>query len=321
MKTMKWLLRREYWEHKGSMFWAPVTVAVLLFVTVVGSLGYALATHGIKAKVNGVTIAGVPAEARSELASVLASSYLMTATPLFMMLGVVAFWYCVGALYDERPDRSILFWKSLPASDAQTVLSKALTAGVVMPVITLLVAIVLSAAVLVCSLLGLAANEVNLFGMTFARPQLYLAPFALLSLLPVYVVWALPTIGWLLLVSSWARSKAFLWAVGVPLVSLVLAKWISMVMNNFADVGNGIVDAAGNVAASVLGGLVPGSWLIFHHVNPSSLVAESGHGLDLGAIMATSWASLIAVDAWVGAAAGVAMLALAVRLRRYRDEG
>ena len=51
-----------------------------------------------------------------------------------IVLVFVVFFYCLGALYDERKDRSVLFWKSLPLSDAQTVLSKALWALVVAPV-------------------------------------------------------------------------------------------------------------------------------------------------------------------------------------------
>jgi ABC-2 type transport system permease protein len=31
------------------------------------------------------------------------------------------FFYCLGALHDERRDRSLLFWKSLPVSDTATV--------------------------------------------------------------------------------------------------------------------------------------------------------------------------------------------------------
>ena len=30
MKTMKWLLLREFWENKGSLVWAPVAIATLL---------------------------------------------------------------------------------------------------------------------------------------------------------------------------------------------------------------------------------------------------------------------------------------------------
>ena len=45
--TMQWLLRREFWEHKGSMFWAPLIVGALLVVLMGGTLAYAITVHGI----------------------------------------------------------------------------------------------------------------------------------------------------------------------------------------------------------------------------------------------------------------------------------
>ena len=39
----------------------------------------------------------------------------------------------LDTLYGERKDRSILFWKSLPVSDAMTVASKATMALLVVP--------------------------------------------------------------------------------------------------------------------------------------------------------------------------------------------
>ena len=37
MNTFKWLLKREYWEHRGGFFWAPlITSALLVFFTIVG---------------------------------------------------------------------------------------------------------------------------------------------------------------------------------------------------------------------------------------------------------------------------------------------
>ena len=32
MNTMKWLLRREFWEHKGALMWAPLVVGALMVV-------------------------------------------------------------------------------------------------------------------------------------------------------------------------------------------------------------------------------------------------------------------------------------------------
>ena len=49
--------------------------------------------------------------------------------------------YCLDALYGERRDRSILFWKSLPVSDLTTVLSKASIPIVVLPLLTFAVTV------------------------------------------------------------------------------------------------------------------------------------------------------------------------------------
>src|SRR3546814_18250586 len=65
---------------------------------------------------------------------------MASAWPL-IALAFVVFFYCLGALYDDRKDRSVLFWKSLPLSDSQTVLSKAASALLVAPLIATLAAL------------------------------------------------------------------------------------------------------------------------------------------------------------------------------------
>ncbi|HWJ93709.1 MAG TPA: hypothetical protein VNT33_03240, partial [Telluria sp.] len=216
MKTMKWLLRREFWEHKGAMFWAPVVVASLMFVSIVGTLSYGLAKHGIRSKFNGQYIEGLPAEARSEIANILAGGYLMTSAPLFIMLGIVAFWYCLGALYDERKDRSVLFWKSLPLSDRETVLSKVASATVVAPVIASIVALLTMFGFLLLSSLLVLAHGGNPVQLLWGPGSPLSIAAQFIAAIPVYALWSLPTVGWLLLCSAWARSKPFLWAIMIP---------------------------------------------------------------------------------------------------------
>jgi ABC-2 type transport system permease protein len=258
---------------------------------------------------------------RSEVVHVATSSYLFSAAPLFILLSFVAFFYCLGALYDERRDRSILFWKSLPASDTMTVLSKVITAACVAPLITVAAATALSLALLLLACTALALNGVNLFASVLTSPSLYLAPLALLSLVPVYVLWALPTIGWLLLVSSWARSKVFLWAVGTPLIALVLAKWISFTMSGMFGSEVDLVWIVRDAVARILSGIVPGIWFSYEGVSPAMLGVPGHKSLDLGAIVSQSWLTLVGPDVWVGVAAGALMIFGAIRMRRWRDEG
>jgi ABC-2 type transport system permease protein len=325
--TMKWQLRREFWEYKGSMFWAPLIVAGVMIALIVSALSYAVAQHGLASRVivNGHVISQGTLAAAGEslgpaMAKIASGLYLGASMPLFVILVFVVFSYCLGALYDERRDRSILFWKSLPVSDPMTVLSKVLTAALVAPAITIVLGAVSSLILLLLGCAVIAAFGLNMFGIVLGTPELYLAPLRLLALLPVYIVWALPTIGWLLLVSSWARSKPFLWAVGVPVVALILLNWMNLVVSRV----NGTELAPGHHAAYVamrmLAGVVPGIWFTLPGVVPGG-VAGDAQGLDVNGLFAQSWSSLATPDAVLGALAGAAMIYGAMRMRRWRDEG
>ncbi len=326
--TMKWLLRREFWEHKGSMFWAPAIVGALLVLLVGATTAYGLAGHPMPnhITINGQTVANggmsgsVTIETRAMVARIASSMYMGASAPLFAILAAVVFFYCLGALYDERRDRSILFWKSLPVSDGMTVLSKAATAMLLAPLITLAIATLVSLALLLIVCVSVGVHGTNLFGPVLSSPDLYLSPLRVLALLPVYVVWALPTVGWLLLVSSWARTKPFLWAVGIPVVTLIMVKWIEGAMASASGTQLGLMPYVQDVVARILAGLLPGIWFAFQGGMPPGL-HPGENGFDAGALVNASYGTLAGIDAWVGVALGLAMLYGAVRMRRWRDEG
>ena len=326
MKTLQWLLRREIWEHKGSLFWAPAIVAGILLLFTAGSAGYAMLSHNlnVNATVNGrvlhsVVLSEMPQEVRAQIVQVAASSYLAAAMPLFIMLAFSLFFYCLSALYEERRDRSVLFWKSLPMSDQMTVFSKVLTAAVVGPVITLAAALAMSLSLLIILGVLLAFNGVNLFGALLVTPALYLAPLFLIGMLPVYVLWALPTIGWLLMVSSWAKSKAFLWAIGVPVIALVMVRWVDFLVTGQNTTESGLSYIAKEVVSRGLGGLVPGIW--FSLSQHTVAMRPGQHGVELDTVFQQSWMTLASPGVWIGAAAGIGMIFVAIRMRRWRDEG
>ena len=50
----------------------------------------------------------------------------------------------------------------------------------------------------------------------------------MLAWIPVYALWALPTVGWLMLCSAWARSKPFLWAVMIPMFAGIFVSWFDL---------------------------------------------------------------------------------------------
>ncbi len=61
---------------------------------------------------------------------------------------LVTMFYCIDALYSERRDRSVLFWKSLPVSDLTTVLAKATIPILIMPLLMFAVTVFTQAALL-----------------------------------------------------------------------------------------------------------------------------------------------------------------------------
>jgi ABC-2 type transport system permease protein len=324
MKTMKWLVQREFWEHKGSIFWAPIVVASAIVLFIGGSVLYAISAGkfgGDSITINGrhtdMTMAfnSLSAQDQQMFVNAMSSGYLAAAAPLYIMLSVIVFFYCLSAMFDERRDRSILFWKSLPVSDQQTVLSKVATALIVAPLITIAVASFAAVLILLITCIALGLNGVNLFGAVMTSPRVYLAPLQVFGMLPVYALWALPTVGWLLMVSAWAKSKVFLWAVGTPVIAIIIIKWAEKLLGTGMNADWFIQ----NVVARGLLGLVPGAWFGFEQVKPELLTA--GRMMDFGNVFAQSWMTLAGPSVWVGAIAGGLMIFAAMRLRRWKDEG
>ena len=324
---MQWLLRRELWEHKGMLVWTPALIGIVM--TLLGALMAAATVAKSKMHtaliVNGEEISWSTVfntrtfgPRRTEIIDAVANNYTYAAAPLFLALGFLVFFYCLSALHDDRRDRSVLFWKSLPVSDAQTVLSKAAIALLVAPLIVAAAASLTSLALILILSGVLAANGIHVFVDLLGSPGLYLGPLRVFGLLPVYCLWALPTVGWLLMVSSWAKSKVFLWAVGVPLLLLILTVWAGKLTQTENDV-NWIQM---NVIGRALLGTLPGSWYLFE---PELLprmhaLAEGGSHMTRIDVFSNSWSSLAMPAVWLGAAAGAALIYAAIRLRRWREE-
>jgi len=237
------LLRREFWEHRGSFLWAPVLAASVMLLLMAVLLVVAVWSDELRPTSLYVTTvmdtlpdgAVVPTqrvvtinhfEVADDVGRVLRYGILALFALVGAIVAIIVFFYVLGAVHDERRDRSILFWRSLPVSDAESVMAKALSAGVVAPGIGLLVT--LAGAIVVLGMAGLAVwlgTELRL-GAVWAAADLRETFLALAATLPVWLTIALPTIGWLMLCSAWARSKPFLWAVGIPVAAgLLVSTW------------------------------------------------------------------------------------------------
>ena len=225
MKRLSILLRREFWENKGAFRTTPLVIGglyvvfLLMSIFTTAHIDSDLYTFREAVRV----MADHPAELRGMVMyqGMLGSSVFFT-----VVMGFVIFFYLLGSLYDDRKDRSILFWKSLPASDTLTLASKLISAMVVIPTFFLLILIIthiIMAIIGSLMILGVDGNPWTLF-LGVVNPFKAWAMIA--ASWYAHSIWALPIYGWLMLVSAFAPRVPLLFATLPPLIFAVLQTWI-----------------------------------------------------------------------------------------------
>lgn len=320
LRKFGWLLRREYWENRGGFFWAPVIAGVVICaLSLLGAVAGSLHISGIE-KPENLNVGMAEAEIARQMGFIGDGGLLSGVGIVALVLGFVVFFYCLGTLYDDRRDRSILFWKSLPVSDWLTVSSKLAWALLLAPALAILIGLGIGACLLVISALTMKLNGMSGSWAMIWHSHPIKVMFSALSIVPVYAAWSLPTVGWLMLCSAFARSKPFLWAVLVPILSATLLSWLGALP--------GISMPHGTIwyvlGYRLLLSVAPGTWYIdetlIGRLAASADSIESPQDLMHLVDPSRSWHLFAGSDVWIGMAAGLAMIALAVWLRRRRDE-
>jgi ABC-2 type transport system permease protein len=209
-RPMYWSVLRELWENK-SIYIAPAIVSGVILLGALISAG-----HLPERRRSAMLLDEVRRRAAIEL------PYNIVAMVLIITAFIVGFFYCLDALYGERRDRSILFWKSLPVSDLTTVLSKAIVPLLIVPPIIFAIAVATQFIMMLISSVVLMPS--GLAGTTWANFNLFRESVVLLYGLIVIALWHAPIYGWALLVSGIGRRATFLWAVLPPLALAIFEK-------------------------------------------------------------------------------------------------
>lgn len=317
----KLLLRREFWENKGGFFWAPIITGII--ASVFALIGLIVATIFIqKAKQNGDFQDHFKLDDGDGLQALGAfgDGILANGMGLSMLVMIfVVFFYTLGSLYDERKDRSVLFWKSLPISDIEVVLSKVAWALVLAPVMALVIGIFIGLAMWLIAAAGMALNGMPGMGAFFTESHAFRTVGQVFSILPVYIMWSVPTIGWLMLCSAWSRRFPFLWAVLIPLLGCAMLSMTGGIFSAITGAEFPHSEIWYVVALRGLGSLIPGLW--YASAVDAERVLQGTEGVSPQLDLSSSWAAFGTLDLWLGVAIGAAMIFLAIRLRRWRDEG
>lgn len=295
------LIRRELWEHR-SLYVTPAVIALLASLgTLTGQASISAFDHAIDLAIIGGTNLG-----ENERAAMI--SALMTGVSGLIFIGMwfLTIFYPLDALYAERKDRSILFWRSIPCTDFETVLSKLLTTVLIIPLITFAAIIVTHLIVMVIWSIWLAVQDGNPGHLIWSAAPFVDNWLATIIFLLAAVVWASPLIGWFFFVSAFAKRSPFLMAF-LPLVVLPMLEKIL--------IGTSALGEAFSVRTLPYG--------LFKDIDPRTLFDEDSVTLnesisllklfDLGGFLASA-------ELWLGIIVCGLFTTAAIYVRRYRDE-
>jgi ABC-2 type transport system permease protein len=277
-----WCIRREFWENR-FIFVAPAAVALL----VVGA--YLVGTVHLQQ-----IVGWNPRLSQKPNMPPVGLPFVIGALSVLVTGILTGGFYSLNALYGERRDRSILFWKSLPLSDRTVVLAKASVPLAVLPAAVFLMTMAMHLAMLGLGILfsGRGGASEPAFWTTwpfFQMTVVLLYGFATMTL------WYAPLYGWLFLISAWAKRAPFLWAILLPLALSVAEKVAFNTSVLSTIIGSrvfGAFEAAFNAPDDYLGPIA------ISQIAPLKFLATP--------------------DLWVGLLVAAGFFAAAIRLRRFR---
>ncbi len=295
------LLKREWLEARVPFFWFQAGALALFALT---GLLLLLASSTAEMEIN------IQSEGVSPITHFFINEWTaqewqermrlfrnLIATPFYLIYVIAAFFMLLGALYDERKDRSVLFWKSLPVTDLETVLAKLVMAAWVAPLIMI-------AAAVLAQLLGLIGlsifvwrGELGDASLLWWHSGVLPGAFRLLLGFLLQGLWALPILGYLLLISVSVPRMALLWAIAVPVVPVVLESALF----------NSRILATG-IAKHIEGAALPDFLGRDDRIMP--VVSTVGDQLAL----------LLNPDLWIGVIIGAAFVYAAARVRGINNE-
>jgi ABC-2 type transport system permease protein len=317
MNQFATLLKREFWEHRSVFLFVPAAISAFLILMMI--LSVFLVNMEISDGPETIVIIGDEQhEIREDshhdmkvfgsvrdiytmkIQELAATDYKYRAkqlnmflralvTPINIVLMFVIFFYLLGSLYEERKNRSILFWKSMPVSDFSVISSKLASALILAPIIVLVCGGVTQVfALLLASVLAALAG-IEIWSVIWSPADLFSRWGVTAVFFMMQIVWSLPLIGWVLLVSAFSRANPLIWVFGVP-IAVSIAEQIIFSIDWFGS-------------------------FVTRHAQPYGGLKVSTFDMDSQLLVDM----ITDVDLWVGVLIGVAFIAGAI-WKRGRNE-
>ncbi len=319
MNTFLTLLKREYWEHKTGFQWVPIGISILVLFTTLLTVLF-LTNDTVKVGIGASNPTDLLAlweatASQGDKDLAVTAWYYMNIINLVVVMGFVGYFYCLGALYDDRKDKSILFWKSLPVSDTQTVLSKVVSVTLLLPLVIWVISLITNIGMMLLGLLFAAMSHSDIAGMVFSPGSILMASTYQLMANVMATLWVFPFIGYLLFISSATKKVPFLvsW---LPVIVILIVESIVFKSGYFISwIGNQLTG---------LGKAYSTPMAMMAQVEEDGVSELKDIAGRVGWEFDSGWGSyssqLADSNLWIGLAIGAIFIVGAIYIRRYRDE-
>jgi ABC-2 type transport system permease protein len=225
IRVLKAMIVREIQEHKVAFVYAPFFVSIILCF-VIASVYFG--GTNIQTDQFNFSTEYYDEEIRQAMQSVSSVSridivrtgLLVLGFPILLTVGFGLLAYSLSTFADERKDRSLIFWRSLPVSDLTTVLSKVFIVTLIVPLIVIPYIILLQLVAMTSASIFFATNDIVSFGWLWGS-YIITDWFRIIFSLWAQALWSLPLFLWLMLAGTYA-ARPIAGAIVPPVILIVL---------------------------------------------------------------------------------------------------
>ena len=225
IQVLKAMIVREIQEHKVAFVYAPFFVSFILCF-VIASVYFG--GTSIQTDQFNFSTEYYDEEIRQAMQSVSSVSridivrtgLLVLGFPILLTVGFGLLAYSLSTFADERKDRSLIFWRSLPVSDLTTVLSKVFVVTLIVPLMVLPYIILLQLVAMTSASIFFATNDIVSFGWLWGS-YIITDWFRIIFSLWAQALWSLPLFLWLMLAGTFA-ARPIAGAIVPPVILIVL---------------------------------------------------------------------------------------------------
>ena len=203
IQTQLALIQRELWEHR-SIYVTPAAIGLIICLMIItGQVSVSAMGQHLD-----FVLLGASALGENERAAALTGLLTFISLPLLFSMLILTMFYSLDCLYAERKDRSILFWRSIPITDSETIASKLIIALVVIPLVAFLLIMITHLVVLLIASVWVSIRGADAWYLIWSAAPLFDSWMVTLITMLAMPLWLSPFIGWFLFVSAFTKRSA-----------------------------------------------------------------------------------------------------------------